>query len=353
MAGESVPVPEDSMDQAVRALALPAVDFTQELRACFSITDDRDYTAAKKSALYSPMEDDSVLRIDHRVAHAAALEEYSSSTERQAANSPFIRHMEINDIVNVVAESLAAKGLDFWKITDALHEAENESRPALMVFECLGFLPGRESNPDRQDPTRGLRRRVNAFRLAVHPDKMGALTRHLDAPTRQEVFKCCTEAVQRINALYSIACMQFDRVRRVLDAEARSMGNFGRWQETEPAFGWWLLASLKLDFIVTATSDIRWYTAGTYNPGVQPTRGLHSRMAFPATAAREWMQQFHRTDQALQLDTLIYHAYRYSKGIPMEEPIPSDLSCLNGFRVYMGLLNKINDYTWKTVWNRP
>ena len=119
------------------------------------------------------MEDDSVLRIDHRVAHAAALEEYSSSTERQAANSPFIRHMEVNDIVNVVAESLAAKGLDFWRITDALNEAENESRPALKVLECLGFLPGRESNPDRQDLARGLRRRVNSFRLAVHPDKMG------------------------------------------------------------------------------------------------------------------------------------------------------------------------------------
>ena len=62
---------------------------------------------------------------------------------------------------------------NIWKITYALHKAENESRPALKVFECLGFLPGRESNPDRQDLTRGLRRRVNSFRLAVHPDKMG------------------------------------------------------------------------------------------------------------------------------------------------------------------------------------
>ena len=114
MAGKSIPVPEDSMDHAIRIPALPAVDFTQELRDCFSITDDRDYTATQISTLYSPMEDDSVLRIDHRVAHAAALEEYSTTAERQAANSPYIRHMGINDIVNVVAESLASKGLDSW-----------------------------------------------------------------------------------------------------------------------------------------------------------------------------------------------------------------------------------------------
>ena len=114
------------------------------------------------------------------------------------------------------------------------------------------------------------------------------------------------------------------------------MGNFGRWQEMEPAFGWWLLANFNLDFIVIATPDIRWYAAGTYNPGPHVARGLHSRMAFPAEVAREWMQQFHRTDQYLQLDTLIYRAYQYSKGMPMDEPMPADLSCLNGFRIYIG-----------------
>ena len=213
------------MEQAVRAPALPAVDFTQELRACFSLTDDRDYSAAKTSALYSPMEDDSTLRTDHRVAHAAALAEYSNTAERQATNSPFIRRMEFNDIVNVVAETLAAKGLNFWKIGEALHEAENESKPALKVFEYLGFLPGRESNSDRQDPTRGLRRRVNAFRLAVHPDKMTAVTRHLDAITRQEVFRCCTEAAQKINALkyYTLISPSYFRTQ-LCKAECRGVG---------------------------------------------------------------------------------------------------------------------------------
>ena len=51
LAGESIPVPEDSIDVAVRAPALPAKDYTQELRNCYSISDDRDYSAAKQSAL--------------------------------------------------------------------------------------------------------------------------------------------------------------------------------------------------------------------------------------------------------------------------------------------------------------
>ena len=42
---------EDSIDNVVRAPTLPATDFSQELRACYTREDDRDYSAAKKSAL--------------------------------------------------------------------------------------------------------------------------------------------------------------------------------------------------------------------------------------------------------------------------------------------------------------
>ena len=52
---------------------------------------------------------------EHRVARAAALAEYSPNAPIHAADSPYARGMSYNDIVNVVAETLAAKGLAFWK----------------------------------------------------------------------------------------------------------------------------------------------------------------------------------------------------------------------------------------------
>jgi hypothetical protein len=106
---------EDSIDNVVRAPTLPATDFSQELRACYTREDDRDYSAAKKSALYSPLEDDSILRTDHRVTHAAALDEYKQTPERQVANSPYVRGMKYKDIANIIAQNLGTKGLAFWK----------------------------------------------------------------------------------------------------------------------------------------------------------------------------------------------------------------------------------------------
>ena len=88
------------------------------------------------------------------------------------------------------------------------------------------------------------------------------------------------------------------------------------------------LGITQFGFIVAATSDIRWYISGAFNPGPQASnRKLHEMMAFPADVAREWMQAFHRTDQVLHLDELLYHAYAYSKGCPLDQPTPSDLSC--------------------------
>ncbi|MFM7979652.1 MAG: hypothetical protein ACKPKO_10085, partial [Candidatus Fonsibacter sp.] len=264
------------------------------------------------------------------------------------ANSPFAIALNYNDIANAIAEMLALKGLDFWKMNEALQEAEDESRTPFKVYEVLGFLPGRESNIDREDPTKGLRRRVNALRLAVHPDKMTALARHLDPITTQLVFRCCTETVQTNNALYSIAVMQFERVKRILDDNQRKIGNFGRWQESDTAFAWWLLGNLHLDFIVVATSDVRWYIGDTFPPGLKANPRLNEIMAFPAELAREWKQSFHRVDQTLQLEVLLYKAYAYSKNIPLDLPVLDDLRCLNGWRIYIGLLNKINGYKWKS-----
>ena len=86
------------------------------------------------------MEDDSILKTDHRVAHAAAQAEFSQAPETQVANSPYSSDMRYNDIVNVIADVLCAKGLPFWKTAEALHEEEDDSRRPNKVFERVGFL---------------------------------------------------------------------------------------------------------------------------------------------------------------------------------------------------------------------
>ncbi|MFM7983246.1 MAG: hypothetical protein ACKPKO_28390, partial [Candidatus Fonsibacter sp.] len=119
-----------------------------------------------------------------------------------------------------------------------------------------------------------------------------------------------------------------------------------RWQEVEPTLGWWLLANLQLDFLVLHTSDTRWYIPGTYEYDVTDTR-LYTKMAFNANLAQRWMIEFLRSDKALALEALRLGAYSYSKGGDYSAPIPADLSCLNGFRIYIGLLNIMTDRSWK------
>ena len=162
-----------------------------------------------------------------------------------------------------------------------------------------------------------------------------------------------------INRLYHVATMKYDAVKRFNDNMASQQGNMGKWQETDTKFGWWLLDTLHLDFLVLATSDHRWWPAGTYgHPTTTGYRGdsgtvLHDRMAFPIELARIWLTELQRTDRPINLELLLYRAWAWCRqqDIPglWEDGfnLPDDLSCLDGFRIYIGLLNRIWDRNWK------
>ena len=57
------------------------------------------------------------------------------------------------------------------------------------------WLHAGEGNGDRDDPMRPIRRRINAFKLAVHPDKLHNLTLHLGPRTKETVFKAAHHAM--------------------------------------------------------------------------------------------------------------------------------------------------------------
>ena len=95
------------------------------------------------------------------------------------------------------------------------------------------------------------------------------------------------------------------------------------------------------------TSDIRWYVPGTYvHDDTDPI--FNDRMACPCELAREWMVQFLRTDRTLFLDARIWKASVDSQRLGIGTPMPKNLSCLNGFRIYVGLINRTTDRRWQT-----
>ncbi|MFM7985808.1 MAG: hypothetical protein ACKPKO_41485, partial [Candidatus Fonsibacter sp.] len=55
----------------------------------------------------------------------------------------------------------------------------------------------------------------------------------------------------------------------------------------------------------------------------------------------------------MALDVLLYRAWAFSRGIEVQGlwdedfTPPRDLSCLNGFRIYVALLNRLYDKNWK------
>ena len=128
----------------------------------------------------------------------------------------------------------------------------------------------------------------------------------------------------------------FDLAKRVLDRLRQITGVTQRWQERDSTFGWWLIGTPRLDFLVLATSDVKWYAAGTYD---EPPDGPRSRMAFPVDLAQEWMTDLINTQQLLDLANLVWRAYAWRHSIPHEQqPI---CEALNGFTIYIGLLNRV------------
>ncbi len=64
-------------------------------------------------------------------------------------------------------------------------------------------------------------------------------------------------------------------------------------------------------------------------------------MAFPVEQAQERMVQFLRTDRVLALEELLWQAYVDAHDVSVWTPLPTDLTCLNGFRIYAGLFNRL------------
>ena len=64
--------------------------------------------------------------------------------------------------------------------------------------------------------------------------------------------------------------------------------------------------------------------------------------------ALQWIIAFLRTDCALDSGEMLWEAYVLSKGqgSPMQRQQPADPSCLNGFRIYVGLLTQLTDKRW-------
>jgi hypothetical protein len=60
------------------------------------------------------------------------------------------------------------------------------------------------------------------------------------------------------------------------------------------------------------------------------------------------MIEFLRTDRPLALESLLWGAYLFSRGMDQETLPPADLSPLNGFRIYVALLNRLTDRNWTT-----
>ena len=75
---------------------------------------------------------------------------------------------------------------------------------------------------------------------------------------------------------------------------------------------------------------------------------LTGRMAFPSKLAQQWIIAFLRTDCALDLGELLREAYVLSKGqgSPAQHQQPADPSCLNSFRICIGLLTRLTDKRW-------
>ena len=71
-------------------------------------------------------------------------------------------------------------------------------------------------------------------------------------------------------------------------------------------------------------------------------------MAFPTKLAQQWIIAFLRTDCALDLGELLWEPYVLSKGqgSPVQHQQRADLSCRNGFRMYVGLLTRLTDKRW-------
>ena len=63
------------------------------------------------------------------------------SEENQAANSPYVRNMKYNDIVNVVVGILSAKGLAFWAL-EVLPVGPKAEVLRLLNSSCAIFSAG-------------------------------------------------------------------------------------------------------------------------------------------------------------------------------------------------------------------
>ena len=112
--------------------------------------------------------------------------------------------MGYEDAYAILGEILCKKGLAFWQMFPLLESPHRGVDFTLQLFECIGFLPGRDKG-GRDDPARPIRRRLNAFKLAVHPDKLQQLTLHLDALTKEVVFKAANHAMQALTQLSALA----------------------------------------------------------------------------------------------------------------------------------------------------
>ena len=187
-----------------------------------------------------------------------------------------------------------------------------------------------------------MRKRINAFKLTVHTDKIVSLSLHLPEETQQRVFEACASIIIKINDLARLAYLNFDAAKRALEREKQATGLSQRWQETDSTFGWWLIEKLGLDFLVLATSDIKWYAAGTYDDIPDSPA---SRTAFPVHQAQQWMMELMGTQHILNLPRLIWKAYAWKHRIPDEHQ--PDSSALNGFTIYLGILNRVLNSRWK------
>ena len=314
-------------------------------RALYSPAEFADFRSIRANARFEPAVDDSELPEGCTLPHDTAAPEQTARQRWAAMNSPFKNGMDYNDAYTILGDMLIKKGLAFWRMRDIMENTLRGTEFALPLFECIGFLPGRDKM-DQADPLRGLKRRVNAFRLAVHPDKLATVTEHLDEQTIEVVYKAAHDIMTLLNDLAHAATTHFDRAKETLRREVHYHGVLLKWQEVEPSFGWWLLDTLHLDFLVLHTSDVRWYSPGTYIYNEESTR-LHDKMAFPVEQAQNWMVQFLRTDCLLALENLLWQAYSYSHDVNPGTPIPDDISCLNGFRIYIGLCNRLTDRHWK------
>ena len=76
-------------------------------------------------------------------------------------------------------------------------------------------------------------------------------------------------------------------------------------------------------------------------------------MAFPIDLARIWITDLPRTDRPINLELLLYRAWalcRHQEVPALWEDdfrVPNGLTCLDGFRIYVGLLSRIWDRDWK------